>query len=200
MSTFCINRQILTTVTNHFPILDSSSRQLSFYCADTAPQQRSGKPAPTLMDCLSTACEAIHVPSISHDVLTNAKHFLDCNDKAMVSRYTQGVTRPIRSKRNIHACGDHVEMCRSMDYGDTCMLHAHMHDAFGGNCCSQIQVEHNYPSQMEIDLAEGRCVTGTCANVVHYVPAASHTVSRSVPMDGCIHNIDNTQVCHRQML
>ena len=180
-------------MTNHFPLLDSSSRQLRFYCADTAPQQRSGKPAPTLMDCLTT-CEAIHVPSISHDVLTNAKHFLDCNDKAMVGRHMQGVTRPTRSKRNIHACGDHVEMCRSMDYGDTCMLHAHMHDAFGENCCSQIQVEHNYPSQMEIDLAEGRCVAGTCANVVHYVPAASHTVSRSVPMDSCIHNIDNTQV------
>ncbi|KAI0243421.1 hypothetical protein LSAT2_011522 [Lamellibrachia satsuma] len=161
---------------------------------DIAPLHRSvkGKSATALMDCTSTACEAVQAPGISQDVLANAKHFLDCNDKAMVSRLIQGVNRPARSKRNMYACGDHTEMCKSMEYGDAYMLQTHMH-AFNGNCCSQIQVEHNYPSQMEIDLTEGQCISGICPNIVHYVPTASHTVSQSLPMDPCIHNIDNTQ-------
>ena len=166
------------------------------YCTDIAPLHRSvkGKSATAVMDCTSTACEAVQAPGISQDVLANAKHFLDCNDKAMVSRLIQGVNRPARSKRNMYACGDHTEMCKSMEYGDAYMLQTHMH-AFNGNCCSQIQVEHNYPSQMEIDLTEGQCISGICPNIVHYVPTPSHTVSQSVPMDACIHNIDNTQVC-----
>ena len=150
-----------------------------------------GKPRPSFMDRTAAACHTMQASSISQ--LINSNHLPNCNDNAAVTCLHQATNCPARLKQNLHACGDHMDVCQPMEYTDACPLHTHM-PAFNGQCCSQIQVEHSYPSQMEIDMAEGHCIAGPCQNALQYVPAASHTLSRSLSVDACIRNFDETQV------
>ena len=150
-----------------------------------------GKPRPSFIDRTATACNTMQASSISQ--LTNSNHLINGNDNATITCLHQATNGLPMLNRNMHACGDHMDVCQPMEYTDACTLHTHV-PAFNGQCCAQIQVEHSYPSQMEIDMAEGHCIAGPCQNGVQYVPSASHTLSRSLSVDACVRNYDETQV------